>query len=285
MKCLLADIGGTHARFAILQNGKMSDIYRYRCSDFKSAYQAIQSFLLTCDIKPESAIIAMAGAVKNGIGKWTNLPWDLCEQKLKNKFGFRKVKLVNDLIPQGAGITVLSGKDIRPLNRVKPEKNAVKVLICMGTGLGCCIMTDSEIYPSEYGQTLLPDGRILERVLSSTGLKQAYEDNTGKRISAHVIEQRLNHGRNAAVDAYAALYMALGRAAQNLMLIAQPFGGLYLAGGMLSERSLKQMKIIDTIQHHPTMSKLLKRMPVFYVANKDLAFVGLKKLAKKYDLT
>ena len=153
MTCLIADIGGTNARFAIINNGKISDIYRYRCIDFKSAYHAIQSFLLTCNVKPEFAVVAIAGVVISGMGKWTNLSWSLSEKELKKRFGFKKVVIVNDLIPQGMGILSLSCREVRPLNRVKPQKNAVKVLMCMGTGLGSCIIADSKMYPSEYGQT------------------------------------------------------------------------------------------------------------------------------------
>ena len=285
MSVLLADIGGTHARFCLLKAGRLTDVYRFRCSDCKSPYAAIRSFLLMQDVMPDSAIIALAGVVSEGKGKWTNLPWSLSEKELKKQFGFRKVYLVNDLIPQGAGIPYLNKNDVVALNRAKPQKTGLKVLMSLGTGLGACILTEKDIYPTEYGQTILADGRILEKVLSGWGLKSVYATHTGKMMSARVIEKHMKQGEKHALNAYEHFYRELARSMQNLALLTQPVGGLYLAGGMLLAPELKKAKIFLQMSNHPTMNPLLKKIPVFLVNNKDLAFVGLSKLARKYGLT
>ena len=251
MSVLLADIGGTHARFAILKSGKISDIYRYRCSDFKSAYMAIRSFLLMQIEMPENAVIAMAGVIINGKGKWTNLPWTLDEKKFKKQFGFRSVLLVNDLIPQGEGISCLKSTDVIRLNKVKPQKQLLKVLMSLGTGVGACIISKDIVYPTEYGQTVLPNRQTLEKSL-------------------------LGHDN---------FYYDLALAAQNLALLTQPMGGLYITGGMLSATNLKKEGVIKQFTNHPTMQALLKKVPVYLVVNRDLAFLGLSKLAKKSCLT
>ena len=251
MSVLLADIGGTHARFAILKSGKVSDVYRYRCSDFKSAYMAIHSFLLMQTVMPKSAVIAMAGVIIDGKGKWTNLPWVLDEKKLKKQFGFRSVLLVNDLIPQGEGISCLKKTDVVQLNTVEPQRESLKSLISLGTGVGACVISKSAIYPSEYGQTVLQNGQTLEKSLFNQ--KNFYTD--------------------------------LALAMQNMALTIQPMGGLYLAGGILSVMDLKKHNLAKQFSKHPTMQTLLKKVPIYFIVNKDLAFLGLSKLAKKSCLT
>ena len=285
MSVVLADIGGTHARFAVLKAGRLTDVYRYRCADFKSAYIALRSFLLMQDSVPENALIAVAGVVDEEKAKWTNLPWTLSSKELKKQFGFKKVCLVNDLIPQGVGISNLDKKDVLALNHVVPKKDAIKVLMSLGTGLGACIVVGENVYPTEYGQTILSNGQILERVLSGWGLKSVYAEHTGKFVSARTIETKMKQGNRQALNAYDQFYKMLTQSMQNIALLTQPLGGLYLTGGMLLYSELKKYKIISNMSQHPTMKELLKKIPVCLVINKDLAFVGLSKLAKKYGLT
>ena len=263
MSVLLADIGGTHARFSILKSGKLSDIYRYRCSDFKSSYMAIRSFLLMQESMPNHAIIAMAGVVINGQGKWTNLDWTLSEKKLKQLFGFSTVLLVNDLIPQGKGVLYLKSSDVIALNKVRPEKKSLKALMSLGTGLGACVITPDSLCPSEYGQTILTNGKILEKDLFSKRLKSSDE-------------KTVNNEK---------FYRYLASVIQNFVLSTQPLGGLYLVGGMLSAKDLKKYDLIKQLINHPTMQPLLKKVPVYLIVNKNLAFIGLSKLAKKSCLT
>lgn len=285
MSVLLADIGGTHARFAILKAGRLSDIYRYRCSDFTSAYMAIRSYLLMQTVIPRYAVIAMAGVVVEGQGKWTNLPWALSEKSLKKQFGFQAVKLVNDLIPQGEGIACLKAADVIALNKVQPQKKSLKVLMSLGTGLGACIIGPDAVYPTEYGQIMLSDGHVLEKSLSACGLKSVYEKHSGTALPVRTIEQHLRQGQKHAIEVYEHFYGLLAQATQNMALSVQPMGGLYLTGGMLSIQDLKQSNFAKKFINHPTMHALLKNVPVYLIVNRDLAFIGLSKLAKRFCWT
>ena len=80
-------------------------------------------------------------------------------------------------------------------------------------------------------------------------------------------------------------YRYLASVIQNFALSTQPLGGLYLVGGMLSAKDLKKYDLIKQLINHPTMQPLLKKVPVYLIVNKNLAFIGLSKLAKKSCLT
>ena len=282
MSVLLADIGGTHARFCVLKAGRLSDVYRFRCSDCKSVYQAIQSFLVMQACVPEYAVIAIAGVITDNQAKWTNLSWTISEKELKRRFGFQKIHLVNDLIPQGAGISSIKKKDLVALNRAGVNQKAPRVLLSLGTGLGACFLLEEKIYPTEYGQTMLPSGRTLEKVLRGWGLKSVYAEDKD-RIASSALKCKVQ--RKSSTVAEEQFFLGLAQAMQNLALITQPFGGLYVTGGMLKSADLIKNKVAYHMTNHPTMKSLLKKVPVFLITNKDLAFLGLSKLAQKYGLT
>ena len=282
MSVLLADIGGTHARFCVSKAGRLSDIYRFRCSDCKSVYQAIQSFLVMQAYVPEYAVIAIAGVVADNQGKWTNLSWTISEKELKRRFGFQKIHLLNDLIPQGAGIASIKKKDWVALNRAGVNKKAPKVLLSLGTGLGACLLLGDKIYPTEYGQTMRPDGCTLEKVLCGLGRKSVYTENKDQ-ITLTSLKCKSQSKSSALAEEQ--FFFSLAQAMQNLALVTQPFGGLYITGGMLQFSDLIKNRVAYHMTNHPTMKPLLKKVPVFLITNKDLAFLGLSKLARKYGLT
>ena len=171
------------------------------------------------------------------------------------------------------------------MTNIPADKKGMKVLMSVGTGLGCCITMGDTVYPSEYGQTLFPDGSALERFVSGQGIKENYAKQTGKKLSAYKIEEHMKRGQKTADKAYQSFYSALAFAAQNLALITQPHGGLYLTGGMLSVVDMRKTRTIQQIQSHPKMASLLKTIPVYVITNRNLAFVGLSKLARKYGWT
>src|ERR1700690_4050836 len=76
-KLLLADIGGTNARFALLAGGTVGTIAHMAVSDYGSFREALSAYLGNM---PEAgtigaAILAVAGAVRNGRSALTNHPW------------------------------------------------------------------------------------------------------------------------------------------------------------------------------------------------------------------
>jgi glucokinase len=75
--CLVADIGGTQARFALLSGSQLGPVYTIQVGKYHDAVQAIRHFL-NCKANAwfiDSAIIAAAGPVSGGRCKLTNADW------------------------------------------------------------------------------------------------------------------------------------------------------------------------------------------------------------------
>ena len=57
MSVVLADIGATNARFCVLKNGRLSEMYQFVCNDFQNAYQLIDGFIRLYGNKEDYMII------------------------------------------------------------------------------------------------------------------------------------------------------------------------------------------------------------------------------------
>ena len=141
MPVLLADIGGTNARFCWYQNGRLGKIFNYKCDDFKTVYKAIDKLLQDVPKKLNGFVIAGAGPVKNGTLKWTNRSgWRISESELKKRYGIKKAFILNDVQAQGEGLKSI----------YKCSKNTI--LMTAGTGLGGCFIINGNVIAGEVGQ-------------------------------------------------------------------------------------------------------------------------------------
>ena len=283
MTTVVADLGATNARFAIIKGDKLSDIYQFACDDFKSPMIMIQSFIRMYAPTAKYFLAGVPGPVFNNEVKWTNRPWKLSAKELKKKLKLKDVALLNDLEVQGAALSVLNKKDLVFLQGKKANKGP-RVLINVGTGLGSCYIVDDKVFSAEYGQTIQIEDDTLETRISGGGFKRLYQKLTDNDtpVSAVKIMNECLHGNRLAKKTYQLFYTDLARVLMNLALTIKATGGVYFCGGILDERTLKQMKFAQSFVKHPKMSALLKKMPLIFIRKKDFAFLGLKKLARKY---
>ena len=97
-KLLLADIGGTNARFAMLADGTVGAVVHMAVSDYGSFREALDAYLGGV---PEagtisSAILAASGVVQNSRCALTNNSWVIDAAELRAAYGFSTVRLIND---------------------------------------------------------------------------------------------------------------------------------------------------------------------------------------------
>ena len=97
---LLADIGGSNARFARSgPDGEISAHRNYSVSDFADFDSALRSYLIETESETPcgSAAICAAGPVLEGQVQLTNVPWRICEAATSQLLGNVPVRLINDL--------------------------------------------------------------------------------------------------------------------------------------------------------------------------------------------
>jgi glucokinase len=118
----------------------------YASRDFAGIEEIIHSFLEESGCTPEYACLAVAGVIRHGQAKMTNLPWLISEQVLVARFGFTGVWLVNDLTAVCSSLPLLGKNDFLELQSGAAESGGrcsagaipggIMAVIAPGTGLG-----------------------------------------------------------------------------------------------------------------------------------------------------
>ncbi|MBV9331736.1 MAG: glucokinase, partial [Alphaproteobacteria bacterium] len=97
-KVLVGDVGGTHARFAVVEiAGDTAKIGAQVVLDdaFPAFADALKAGIGKLGEKPDAAAIAVAGPVSDGRARFTNRGWSASEEEIR-ALGFAHALLVND---------------------------------------------------------------------------------------------------------------------------------------------------------------------------------------------
>lgn len=165
-RALLADIGGTNARFALADTAAdhplLEDSVRgYAVADFPSLADAARHYLEEPDIRDAAAgtnngVFAVAGRVDGDEARITNHPWVISLSRTRDALGFDQVRLINDFAAQAMCIPMLGSADTVAIGNVpwspehRPPTRTYAVL-GPGTGLGVggLIVRDGKCFPLE----------------------------------------------------------------------------------------------------------------------------------------
>src|SRR5690348_10354674 len=136
---LVGDIGGTHARFALVDVS--SDPWRIaRRIDLDTAFAQFDDGVRACLEKlgttPFATAIAVAGPVTAGSATFTNRGWHASENGLK-KMGFRHALLINDFAALAFGTLALNSRNLRTIGPELPGLEGEPIsIVGAGTGFG-----------------------------------------------------------------------------------------------------------------------------------------------------
>src|SRR5690349_17038296 len=95
---LIADIGATNARFALLEGSELAASQTYAVSDYGSPIEAARDFLEgpAKGHSPKRALIAAAGPVDQGRIALTNAAWIVDSERIAKGLGMSDVAVLND---------------------------------------------------------------------------------------------------------------------------------------------------------------------------------------------
>lgn len=305
---LLADVGGTNVRFAVLRDGVVSPIAHMAVKDYRQFPDALAAFLdEQADRAISHAILAVAGVVEGQRCALTNNPWIVDIRELTARFGFATVRLLNDFEALAWALPHLAKDELLQIGGGVREANSPAVVLGPGTGLGVAVFLPREktVLRSEAGHTTAPGasareaamierlrqtfGHVsVERLLSGDGLENIYRvlaeaDSTAvpERTAAEITRAALD-GRcaisRAAVDMFCEL---LGDVAGNLALTFCAQGGVFIAGGIVRHLGdhLSRSGFRARFDTKGRLGWYVQRIPAFAILCDDPAFVGLRALA------
>ncbi len=309
---LLADIGGTNARFAVLADGTVGMIAHMAVSGYGNFREALSAYLgsLPEAGRLRAAILAVAGIVQNGRCALTNNPWVIDAAELGATCGFSTVRLINDFEAVAWSLPRLSHDKLLQVGGGQPVVGAPLAALGPGTGLGMAVSiphaTGHLVLSSEGGHSTMPGsssredaviaylrrrlGHVsAEHVLSGNGLENLYEalaalDNLTlpRRRAAEITRAAIDgtcSTSRAAVDMFCAM---LGTVAGNLALTLGARGGVFIAGGILRHMPeyLVRSEFRARFDEKGRLSKYLEPIPAYLILDEDAAFVGLHGLAE-----
>lgn len=311
-KVLLADIGGTNARFALLAGGSTGTIVHLAVKECGSFHEALDRFL---DKMPQAgavraAILAVSGPVRNGRCTLTNNGWVLDADDLRETYGFSTVRFINDFEAVAWSLPHLSRDKLLQVGGGPRVAGGPLAALGPGTGLGMAFSIPHGaghlVFPSEGGHSTLAGcslredaviahlrqrfGHVsAERVLSGSGLENLYEalaaldhvplpNRSAAEITRVGIEGSCLTSR-AALDMFCAM---LGNVAGDLALTLGARGGIFVGGGILRQIPgfFASSPFRSRFDEKGRFRKYVEPIPAYLILDEHAAFVGLRALAE-----
>ena len=313
---LIGDIGGTNARFAIVpeDGGATIEFPIVQTKDFETIDAAIAATVLAnSPVRPRSAILAIAGPVDGDEIKLTNCPWVVRPRAMIERLGFADVVVLNDFEAQALAVVALGDAHLEKLGGGEIEKDAAKLVLGPGTGLGVAGLIHSAgrwiPVPGEGGHMdigprsardfqVFPhierlEGRISgEQILCGRGLVNLYQAVAKADGIVPVLEQpaeitmaALANSDRVAVETLNLFTVYLGRTAGDLALVFKSKGGVYLTGG-IAQKIIPALKsgafreaFDDKAPHRAWMSEI----SVYVITHPLAALEGLSAYARNQN--
>lgn len=261
---LVADIGGTNARFALIRGDSFipRDELVLPCCDFPSPVEAIRHYLSQVPAaQPHLAAIAIANPITGDRVKMTNHVWEFSIEETRQALKLERLLLLNDFTALALSLPHLEPADLRKVGGGEPAPDAPLALIGAGTGLGVSGLIPSSSgwvpLPGEGGHATLSPAdpreadilRIVwreyphistERLVSGMGIGNLYRaiaelngQPAPEATPAELTDRAINCGEPLCIEVLDTFCGMLGTAAGNLVLTLGARGGVYVGGGIV----------------------------------------------------
>ncbi len=304
---LLADIGGTYARFTLeTAPGHFTHDASLRCADHADFHAALSAYLAGLPDgmagRIEHAAIAIANPVEGDQVRMTNYHWRFSIEQMRQRLGFQTLVVVNDFTALAMALPRLPAAQRRQVGGGTVRERSVIGVIGAGSGLGVSgLIPAGDGYVAlgtEGGHTSFAprDERELailrhawnefdhvsfERLLSGPGLELIHRalgaaSGAAPLAAPEITRRALAEGDALCTSALDAFCAILGTAAANLAVTLGAFGGIYIGGGIVPrlgeyfDRSGFRARFEDKGR----FSDYVKGIPTFVVTATQATFVG-----------
>ena len=309
---LVADIGGTNARFSAILEGEFESEFQFLHSvDEYPEFENLIEILLEeigeatgWSSKPKRACFAVACPPDTEIISFTNSHWKFSQTELKRALGCDFLSIINDFEAVAHGITELSSDEFVQIGGGEAVPNKAIGILGAGTGLGVAalaphengyVVLDTEGGHADYSpindlQSAVVSclrarfGRVsLERLLSGKGLLNIYsalcsiEDVKMEfDTPADIVAAALNDAETKALQTLNMFCEGIGAASGNLALTFGAKGGIYIAGGVIPrfQEFFISSAFRSKFEDKGRFVSYLKPIPVYLVIRENLGLLG-----------
>ncbi|HYI81785.1 MAG TPA: glucokinase [Acetobacteraceae bacterium] len=313
---LIADIGGTNGRFALLNEdaGGLGPLHRVTLDQHAGIADAIRSFLDAHGggRTPRGAVLAVAGPVSANRARLTNRDWVVDGAEIATALGIGggAVRVVNDFAAVSWSLPVLTRADLFALGGedAAAEPEEAMAVLGPGTGLGVgAFLPPDRALVTEGGHASLAahDAReaaviewlrarhghvSAERLLSGMGLENIHAalaaiDGAAvpERDAAAVTETALSGACAICHETLSMFCTVLGGVAGDLALLYGARGGVFIAGGIPPRfpEFLAASGFRARFEAKGRFRAWLRPVPTYLVTRPDAPMLGLAALARR----
>ena len=316
---LIADIGGTNARFSAILEGELESRYEFHHSveehpEFADLVVELLSEIADAtgwENPPAKACFAVACPADVEEISFTNSHWHFTKTKLNQLLGCSDLYVINDFEAVAHGITELNDNDLVQVGGEKPISTKPIAILGAGTGLGVAGLVPTsdgyQVLDSEGGHADYPPttdrmaavvdvlreeyGRVsLERLLSGKGIFNIYRSlckinniERAYKTPAEVAAAAQAGSDELALQSLNMFCSGMGSAAGNLALTYGAKGGIYIAGGVVPRfiDFFIQSDFRHKFEEKGRFVSYLKPIPIFIVVRENLGLLGAAKKLKQ----
>ncbi|MEM0899424.1 MAG: glucokinase [Pseudomonadota bacterium] len=310
---LIADIGGTNARFAILKDVHAAPVEfgDTKASTYETFNEAVQQQVLDhTSLMPQTAVIAVAGPIKGDRIDLTNNHWIVEPLRMLEELSLKHVVVINDFEAQALAVVSLEDKHLKRIGDGVFDGAANRVVIGPGTGLGVAGIVhaantwipvagegghvdlgprtprDTEIFP--HIQTI--GGRVSgEQVLCGRGLVNLYcaVAKASGSDPAYETPEDITNAALSDADAVASETISLfseylGRVAGDLALVFMARGGVYISGGITLKMggAFDEQRFLTGFKNKEPHNDIMAQISAAVVTHDRAPMEGLAAYAK-----
>ena len=312
---LLADVGGTNARFALeVAPGQVELIDVLACKSYPTLADALRAYLASPKVaaagygKIRHAAIAIANPITGDFVRMTNHHWEFSIEAMRSECAFDTLLVINDFTALARAVPHLAAGQKRQVGSGAARDASPIGLLGAGTGLGV-----SGLIPTGSSWTaLLSEGghvtfspanetevAILqfawreyehvsaERLMSGDGLELIYRalahhtGQPGGKLGAADISRRALDGSDAlcgqVIDTFCGM---LGTVAGNLAVTLGAQGGIYIGGGIVPRlgQRFDQSPFRQRFEQKGRFVNYLAQVPTFVITAEYPAFLGVSTI-------
>jgi glucokinase len=315
---LAGEIGATRTRLAAFETegNKLQQVVEkiYMSQEHDGLREIISDFITTEGIPVQSACFGVAGPVRAGRSKISNLAWVIDSRELAKQLKLNSIGLLNDLEAYAYGIDALESKDFVTLNEGSEDAEGNRAVISARTGLGMAgLYWDGfrhHPFACEGGHTdFAPRNDIemelvaylkkkyghvsCERILSGPGIKNIYDfcRDTKKADEPQWLKEQMSaapdppalisklalESKSAICDQALSMFVSMyGAETGNCALNFMSTGGVFIGGSIAAKigPKMKDPIFMQSFLDKGRMEPLLREMPVKIVLNDDSGIIG-----------
>ena len=311
---LLADIGATHARFALqTAPGVFRAVRVLRCGDFDGIVALLRFYLADhADVTLHHAALAVANPINGDQVRMTNRDWQFSTDAVRRELGLHTLLIVNDFTALAMALPSLKPADLMKVGAGAPAANAVMGVLGPGTGLGVSGMIptvdgfvtlgsegghvnfapadEREFAILQYAWKKWPHVSN-ERLLSGPGLEIIYRalaERSGELVASRgapdIVSGALEQGDLLCLEVLECFCGMLGGAAANLAVTLGAFGGVFIGGGIVPRMGewFATSPFRARFEAKGRFSDYLAQIPTYVITTPNPAFFGVATILSEH---